>query len=65
MRQISESETETEDEKTMEERAQLMRTVSQQLEDQKKNQLRSNILEKQGKEVHIHVGTDNSFKCSV
>ena len=44
--ELSESETETEDEKTMEERAKLMRTVSQQLEDEKKDKLHK--LQKQG-----------------
>ncbi|XP_072027511.1 ATP-binding cassette sub-family C member 9-like isoform X2 [Amphiura filiformis] len=47
MQEIVESESETEDEKTMEERAQLMRMVSQQIEDQKKQQLRAKVLEKQ------------------
>ena len=36
MKEISESDAETEDEKMVEERAQLKRSVSQQLEDQKK-----------------------------
>ncbi|XP_072027512.1 ATP-binding cassette sub-family C member 9-like [Amphiura filiformis] len=47
MQEIVESETETEDEKTVEERAQLMRTVSQQIEDQKKQKLRAKVLERQ------------------